>query len=358
MNNIDTINTITNTEGNTMDNYTSETTDSYTTQTSRATPKYFAALIEPKYFDPQAMVERAMDNITNAEVTTLESKFVSVVLNVRCYTADVGNKKVAEDAARVNGAAASVVKGMVNLFNNHPALAKMKTLSGAIRTASLGMTKPSAVEGERILPIVDLGEYKTKIDALIVPYYEAREEFCAIYTDLMEEGKRALAGLADSVRYPSVAQVRERFSVQMRTQPLSRGSAGVFDDIHQSARSQLTGLFSDSLNGIMASMMRHAWSELYEIIFKMINSLTDKVDDATGATGKKRLFDSTLIENPKRYIDRLELYNVANDPEMDAAVMELKRVVSGMDMEELREEPKFREHIKEELETIISKFDF
>lgn len=335
---------------------TNETDANLNDHATRHSPSFFAALIEPKDFDPAGMVERAMENITSAEVTTLESKFVSVVLNVRCYTADVGNKKVAADAARVNGAAESVVRGMVNLFNNHPLLAKMKSLSGAIRTASLNMTKPSSVEGERILPIMDQGDYMAKINALITPYYEAREEFCAAYFDLMEEGQRALGDLADSVRYPSVAQVRERFAVQMRIQPLSGG--GVYDDIHQSARNELTDMFNDSLKHIMASMMRHAWSELYEVIYKMINSLTDKVDEVTGDSGKKRLHTATLLDNPRRYIDRLETYNVANDPDMDEAVMELKRVISGMDIEELREEPRFREHIKGELEEIISKFDF
>ena len=316
----------------------------------------FADLPKPKEFDATAMVEKAMRNISNANISTIVSSYQSVILNVHSWTAEIKSRKASEDAARANNANADIIKTRVSILNDNPALKDVNNYAQKIRAANKDMTGPS-VDGERILKNNRLQEHINVIGEHDRVYRGKGYEFAYnVYPGLIADGQKALGDLARTVVYPTPDEVYSKFYLTVRRQPLA-AECNPHAAIEAQARAELEQMFVDSLKYTITNAMTDSWWKLYEIIYNMVNSLTDKVDDTTGQTKKKSLFSSTLIEHPKKYIETLDQYNIAKDPALEARAMELRRVLSKMDMGDLKEFPDARRAASAELQDILSKFE-
>ena len=325
-----------------------------TTMTPTQTPRYIR---DPKLFDADALVERAMTNITSASISTIASSFQSVILNVHGWTAEIKSKKASEDAAFANHAVAEVIKSTVSILNNSLELKDVNNFGQKIRQKNAALTRPS-VEGERLLLNSELQEHIDALREMERIYRAKAHDFAYItYPTLIQPGQSAMGDLAQTITYPTPDEVYSKFRITVRRQPLS-AEANIYSKLEAQARSEMEDMFRDSLSYVIRNAMRDSWESLYTIIYNMVNSLTDHESDAlTGESSKKKLYKTTLFEHPKAYIEKLEQYNVANDPELAAAAQELKQILSGMHMADLKEFPDARRDAKQDLEDLLSKFD-
>jgi hypothetical protein len=338
-------------DNNTM---TNNTMTEETTMTPTQTPRYIR---DPKFFDADALVERAMSNITSASVSSIASSYQSVILNVHGWTAEIKSKKASEDAAFANNAAAEVIKSTVSILNNSAELKDINNYGQKIRQKSAKLTLPS-VEGERILRHNRIQEHIDALTEMERVYRAKAHDFAYItYPSIIKEGQKAMGDLAQTITYPTPDEVYSKFRLTVRRQPLS-AEANFHSQLEAQAREELEDMFRDSLSYVIRNAMRESWESLYTIIYSMVNSLTDhEGDEVTGESKKKKLYESTLFNHPKAYIEKLEQYNVANDPELAARAQELKQILSGMHLADLKEFPDARRDAKQDLEDLLSKFD-
>jgi len=352
-----------NTENKTMtDNYNnSNNYDNYDNNTENKTENKTMTdnntRCEPKAFDASTLVDRAMTTITHTDVSTIASSYQSVILNVHGWTAEIKSKKASADAAYANRAAADVIRSTVSILNNSLELKAVNNYGQKIRQKNAQLTLPS-VDGERILRNNRLQEHMTALADMEREYQALGQDFAyKTYPGIIQAGQAAMGDLAQTVAYPAPEEVAAKFRITVRRQPLS-AEANFHSDLEAQARAEMEDMFRDSLSYVIRNAMRDSWESLYTIVYNMVNSLTDHdVNEVTGEAKKKKLYDSTLFDHPQAYLAKLDQYNVANDPELEAAAMELKQILSGMHMADLKEFPDARREAQKGLEDLLSKFD-
>jgi hypothetical protein len=81
------------------------------------------------------------------------------------------------------------------------------------------------------------------------------------------------------------------------------------------------------------------------------------VDDNTGETKtkKRKIYDST-IQKAKEMCETFKAFNLTDDPALEEARASLEVALAGVDAELIRDSDAVRSNVKEEVDSILSKF--
>jgi hypothetical protein len=81
-------------------------------------------------------------------------------------------------------------------------------------------------------------------------------------------------------------------------------------------------------------------------------------DEDRGKVIKPRVFKDTMLEEATELVDLLSHFNVAKDPMMEEARMDLARAIQHNDSTDLRQNMIAREAVKAKVDAILNKFSF
>lgn len=80
------------------------------------------------------------------------------------------------------------------------------------------------------------------------------------------------------------------------------------------------------------------------LVAGLVDSLTPKED------GSKKKFYASSVEKIQKFIDTFKRRNICNDAELDAAVQDMSKLVSGIDLKAMSSDMKLRESVKRDME--------
>ena len=112
--------------------------------------------------------------------------------------------------------------------------------------------------------------------------------------------------------------------------------------------------YEDSFKDRLADAMKEPWDRLHKTLVGISEKMTDKDgDDET----KKRYHD-TLITNAQSLCGMLTHLNITNDPKLEDARRQLERIMSGADIETIKDSPATRADLKGKVDAVLKQFEW
>ena len=261
-------------------------------------------------------------------------------------TEELVNNKHAQNkgAARVNK----------HLFAGRSELEVINQHVTEIRSYVYDNTLPWSDSGIRLLPSVKFMEFNTKMQEYEDAFYGLVKEFVTVYPSLITAQAMALGDMFNRHDYPASNDIEHRFSFNTNYMPVP--ASGDFRvDVGNDAQVELKNKLSKLADERIESAINGFKQRLVEHLKRMSDRL--EVDVIAGEM-KPRKFHDSLLETAHELCDLATSLNIINDPQIEDARKTLKKVISGLDVKDLRKDMPTRQDIKKEVDGILSKFNF
>lgn len=262
--------------------------------------------------------------------TDIASRAMLVQLNISQWTARKLDRMATAEVTTSHAAASDAGRFNKQIVDK-TALLPIAQIASAARMYLYGHTLPWADNGDRVLSSMnyfkvmdELRKFKASFDAEV-------NVFCADYTQHRERARLRLNSLFKEEDYPQTEDIRNKFSMTFGVLPLPTAgdfrvamSADVVDEVRQEIEEQLTG----RVRGLVACV----WEEL--------GSTVSHLRDRLQSGGK--LHDSAL-ENLVDLLERLPGLNITNDQGIEQMRQEIKKVVQGVEMKDIKKDDKLKQ---------------
>lgn len=275
-----------------------------------------------------------------------------VDLNIAIYSGRKQDKATQGEVTAAKGSAskkaASVYK---NLFAECKELDAITKFQARARAEHYKLTMPWNDHGARLLPTAALQDYKKSMNRYQDEFNLLVDAFLDKYDTLVAAAAFQLGTLFDRDEYLSREQVARRFRMDISFTPLP--TAGDFRlDIESEVQQELIEQYERRLEAQLTQATQENWTRLYDALKRMSDRLVIEED------GKKRVFHDTLVTNAQELCELLTAMNVTRDPKLESARRQLESVLSGVTPKELREEDGTRIQTKQQVDAILSAFDW
>lgn len=297
-------------------------------------------------------------------------------LNISVWEARKKDKETEQEVQVSKGArskrAASVQK---HLFAESPALEAIKALRGEARVWFNRVTLPWDDNGNRIITtkqyfevMNDAAKFKQRFDDLV-------HIFVSVYPTEISKQAFEMGALFNRNEYPDVSEIAQKFAFNLNVSPLPM--AGDFRvDIGNEALRELQERCEVDTQVRLKQAVADAWgrvrTQVEWVRDRMVAVLefdgaveeVKEYDDAGNVTKievkKKRRpkLHQSMIDNGLELCGLLSDLNVTNDPDLEAARMELEKALVHVDIDSLRESKEVQQSTKKKMDDILSKFNF
>jgi hypothetical protein len=282
----------------------------------------------------------------------IASSSLLVELSISCWTARKLDKKVSMEVDASKNTKVKAGNYHKHLLAGSPALEAVTKYAAQARLWNNMNSLPWSDNGQRIVTAQQFfNGYKAQLDQHKENFEELVANFIQQYPTLISAAAFHLGDLFDREEYPAAELIANKFRFSYAVSPVP--TAGDFRiDINEQAKAELAQQYTDHFNQRLSHAMRDIWDRLHDCLTHMSDRLTD------GQDGKRKGFHSTLVSNAKELVGLLSRLNIANDPKLELARVELNRAIDGVDYEELKESDAIRDDVKRKVDSILAKFDW
>jgi len=264
----------------------------------------------------------------------------------RSTTDEVVSSKnaTAKDAARVNK----------HLLAGRQELEVIQAHIGAVRNYVYESTLPWSDSGIRLLPTKKFMDFNDRMGKFEQEFADLVNTFIAVYPSLITAQAMALGDMFNRSEYPSPQEIAHKFSFRVNYMPVPK--AGDFRvDVGNEAQKNLQEKLSKLADERVEAAMSDARGRLKAHLDRMMERL--KVEEVNGKQRKGRIHTS-LVEGGLELCEALESLNLTNDMTIEAARLELEKLLRTVDAEELRKNLDARTEIRAQVAEIVDRFNF
>lgn len=284
--------------------------------------------------------------------TPLSRKAVLVSVNVSQWTARRLDRKVTDEVNRQHNAAKDA--GRYNkLLIEADKLADINKLVSSIRQLHYSMTRPWCDEGPRILPNVLYSKFTDALRVLKRDYETAVDKFCVGYPNYVETRAKQLNGLFKADDYPSAAEIRSKFNVEMKVLPFPDADdfrSDLDDDTVADIKREITEMSEK----VVDDAMKHTANQIIELVGHMAEKLHEY---KTNKPGERKFFMDSLVENVRDLVELLPAFNLTNDPKLDRIAKRMRQELCAEDAKGLRENDAAREAVAKSADEIVKEVE-
>ena len=248
----------------------------------------------------------------------LSEKAILVDLTISLWTATKYDKKVTKEVEEDHNATNA------GRFNKKliakKGLEKLNSIANEARNFHRKYTLPWSDSGDRLLPALNYFEYVSKLRDFKQKFNDAVLTFIDTYTELKTEAKNTLGDMFNEKDYPSVSQLKDKFSIESSFMPIAN-----LDDfritVNQNEVDDLKAEIERNVYKRIDDATKDLWLRIKEAVEHMYEKLMDK--DA--------IFRDSLVTNISDLIDLLPRLNFTNNPEISSVIDELKKLIVAPD---------------------------
>ena len=257
----------------------------------------------------------------------------------------VHNKRAAaKDAARVNK----------HLLAGRNELEIIQQHINAARTYVYENTLPWSDAGIRLLPTKNFMTFNQRMTQFEQEFVDMVNVFVQVYPSLITAQAMALGDMFNRSEYPAPQEVASKFSFRVNYMPVP--NAGDFRvDVGNEAQVELQKKLSSLADERVAAAVADAKARLKGHLDRMLKQL--RVEEVNGKQKKGRIHAS-LIEGGLELCEALKALNITNDMTIEAARMELEKLLRSVDTEDLRKQVDARTEIRTQVADIVDRFNF
>lgn len=267
------------------------------------------------------------------ETFDLASESVLVSLQIGQTGRQKLSRTLSEEAAEKHQADQKSLKGVVSLLQAKD----VKGIVAVVNAARFGLyhrTLPWDDRGWRLLPISQIGDFQLEMGDLKKKFDLAVDELVTHYDVLESNYRRRVNDLAHEVPFPTKEQLRAGFQFQVVTMPVPRTN-----DIRLKLPDKAVEQIKKDVESEMANRLRDAQEEIIFRLIEVVRKLDSQLKKDDG-----RLFKS-LITNIRKQVEILPSLNVAGDVDINRLIARVKKELTSVDIEGIREDDKAKAQV-------------
>lgn len=282
---------------------------------------------------------------------SISNSAMLVEMNISVWTAAVTDRaataKVTDDA----NAAQDAGQFKKNLMAGTTLRKEIADYAALCRTWHNGRTLPWSDKGMRLLPTSMFFDYKSEINARKAHFEAKVEKFIEAYPQLLADAPRHLGDLFNPSDYPTVDEVRSKFGFRLVFSPVPesgdfRLNAGEAD------LSELRAQYDAAYETRVTEVMDTAWTKLHATLKHMSDKLTESEGE------KAKPFHASFLPNIQDMCSLLTHFNLTKDPKLEQARRELEKMISVVDIDDIRKDAGTRTDLKAQVDAVLGKYDW
>ena len=234
---------------------------------------------------------------------------LTVSLTVRIFNPYRFAKSATQDATTQQRADADALRVNKTLLPK-PALAGIKAVAGAARTALYGRTTPYG--DSRAISGLGFPTLREELARYAGAFQREVAAFVAAYPGYVFEAQSRLGATYNAADYPAADTVGTLFDYTWRADVLpAAATPALWRDLATADADALAAEVNAGQERERRESARATWERLYDVALKMQERLTAYSATAAGTTGA---FRDSLVSNVSDTVDALAGLNVFNDP--------------------------------------------
>jgi Protein of unknown function (DUF3150) len=281
---------------------------------------------------------------------SIASMAMLVELRISTWTArkrDVGTTEDLNRAKNADSDAGSVYKYLM-AGSDH--LKKIEKYAAKCRAWNGQQTLPW-MKGIGLLPMDNFFDYRQQLGTMESNFNALVNDFITAYPTIVSAQAFKLGDYFDASEFPDVSTLPRKFKFEYNFLPVPE--SGDFRlKCEEAVRQDLAEQYERMFNDRLAEAMRDPWDRLHDALTHIASRLTDQEG------GERNIFRDSLINKPLELCSLLTKLNITNDPQLEEARRMLEKALSRADLQDLRDHADARAELKNDVQSIIGKFNW
>ena len=301
--------------------------------------------------------EKKMEIQKPQHLISLATSAVLVSVDVNVWSATKQDRGISNEVTTAKHASASAGRYVKNLLADHP---KHKAIVNYRQTIYNWVKRRTYRwnNTQDLLPSIDMPKFKQEYHEHEAAFRSLLVGFLADYDSIVSDMAFKQGDMFDRNDYPAKEELASKFGVRLFVAevPMNDFRCGIAQDIAD----DLMATYSQQAEEIVSHVMMEQQSRFIEVMKSISHCCgydETGVDDNTGETKvkKRKIYDTTILK-AKEMCETFKGFNLNGDPELELARASLERALSGVDADSIRESDAVRVAVKEDVDSILSKF--
>ena len=236
----------------------------------------------------------------------LNDRALLVQLSISQWSARKYDKRVTKDVTSAHGANMAAGRFNKSLLPMSDLLDAVHRKTSAIRQKYYINTLPWGMDGTQMLPTANYLAFMSDFRTEKAEWEQLVDQFLGSYDYLKANAQKALGTLYSPEDYPSVLQVRTKFSMDLAVLPVPSGDFRV--DLGSAELTRIRQDVERRVEEAGQAAMRDVWQRLYD----RVQHVAEKLSDPEG------IFRDSMVEHTRELCALLPRLNFADDPDLEA----------------------------------------
>jgi hypothetical protein len=250
-------------------------------------------------------------------------------------------------AAETFGAEGEFLSARKKLLDTkHPAYKAVTAVRGKVLAYWRGLTLPYPEPGVRLVKQSQIEPFHTQITDFRGQLDEAVAKLDDHYGELQGIARRRLGDLYDANDYPP--RLRGMFGVDCDFPSVEPPDylLQLSPELYEQERARVASRFEEAVQMAEQAFIGE--------LAKLVSHLTERI---TSADGERKIFRDSAVSNLMEFFERFRQLNVRSNAQLDDLVVQARRVVQGIEPQQLRERADLRVHVANQLSQVQSALD-
>ncbi len=277
---------------------------------------------------------------TKTSNSSLAKRALLVSVKISQWTGRKTDDKATDTVTRTHKTDSEAGSYTKRLLPNAEELQEVRAHATKIRKYFYDQTLPWMTDGSRIISAKNHLKFTSEIRKMTGDFQRAAKDFESAYPRLQAKAQAQLGSLYSAAEYPTHAEIKNKFKCEINVLPMPD-----VKDFRVEVSEGEKKAFVEKMKEVEAEAMRSVWERLHGVL----KTAAEKLNDP-GA-----IFRDSLVENVSELCDLLPALNVSDDPKLDAAREDIKKLISGNSLETLRTDKKARKDVAKKLKDVTDK---
>lgn len=287
-------------------------------------------------------------------MSVIANSAVLVRLNISVWGASKRNKDLENEVARGKNADPKAMRMYDNLMVGSTGHKDVQKHAANVRLWHTNMTLPWDERGYRLCPTSLFLDYKSQHNLKKAAFDSMLDTFRVKYFSYRETARQYRGDMFNESDYPPVAEVMSKFAWNFVVAPVPE-SGHLCIDLPEQEMQELRQSCDEEVERKVAEAAKENEKRLLKELQGISAKCTDTGDD--DEDDKKRWHD-TFVTNPIDLCRMLKHMNLSNDLKVEEARQRLEDVMAGKTKEMFKDSPTIRQEVKDEVDSIITSYDW
>lgn len=288
-------------------------------------------------------------------VTSLATSTILVSVDVRAWSATKQDRGISHEvtsAKKADPESGRFIKHLLAKDPDHKRILNYRqTIYNWLQREAYDWNGP-----QRALPVVRLPGFMQKFHYHKAEYLALVDTFLAKYPDIMTRMAFAQGEMFNRMDYPTVDQVRSKFSIELFTSEIPEGDFRC--QVAQDLADDLFSNYDRQAKRIIEGILDKQCKQLINVLSSLSHCCDTENTINTGGeakTKRRKIYDST-VQRALELCDTFSQYNLTSNTALEEARSQLAAVMEDVTADALRANDNLRDTVKQEVDEILSKF--